>query len=236
MVFDLDGTLIDSSLDLCRSVNAALAHVGVPELPHSIITTFVGEGAATLVRRALAYQADASFASADRALEQVFPLAFEHFLAFYREHKLDNTRPYDGVLSSLDAIRRCRPDLLMAVLTNKPVVPSRAICEGLNLSRFFFANYGGDSFASKKPDPLGLHTLMQEARAIWRDRGVPEQELVPEGVFMVGDSDVDILTARKAKVSSLGCRYGLAPDRLETARPDLMCDSAQQWPELLQVC
>ena len=236
LVFDLDGTLIDSSLDLCLAVNAAMAHVGAPELPHELITGYVGDGAAMLVRRALADPGDMDSGSRDgERYEQQFTDAFNFFLEFYNEHKLDNTYVYDGVLDALHAIRSKRPELPMAVLTNKPVHPSRDICRALALEPFFFANYGGNSFATKKPDPAGLLKLMAEARELWRDYGAHVEKLEPTGVLMVGDSETDVLTARRAGAKSLGCRYGLSPHSLELAQPDLFCDGAAEWPRILDL-
>ena len=106
----------------------------------------------------------------------------------------------------------------MAVLTNKPIGASLAICEALGLSPYFFRIYGGNSFATKKPDPEGLLTLIREA-------GVSAQE-----TLMIGDSDVDILTARSAGVWSMGCSYGLSPHTLEEVPPDCLVESPSDWP------
>lgn len=234
LVFDLDGTLIDSSLDLCLAVNAAMEHVGSPQLPNKLIAGYIGDGAAMLVRRALGDPGDLDSAPEHRTVHQHrFEQAFAFFLQFYREHKLDNTRLYDGVLPALQRIRSLRPALPMAVLTNKPVHPSIEICRALGLEPFFFANYGGNSFESKKPDPTGLHILMREARVLPHGGERSAEDLVPQGVVMIGDSEVDVLTARRAGARSLGCRYGLAPHSLELAAPDQVCDSPTEWPELL---
>ena len=234
LVFDLDGTLIDSSLDLCHAVNAAMADVDAPLLPHELIAGYIGDGAAMLIRRALGDPEDLESAAPHRRLHQArFERAFESFLMFYREHKLDNTRLYDGVLSSLQQIRDRHPLLPMAVLTNKPVNPSREICRALGLERFFFANYGGNSFETKKPDPGGLLTLIKEAKALWQSMDRDPAALSPAGVVMIGDSETDVLTARRAGAYSLGCRYGLAPHSLEVAAPDMVCDSPSEWPEQL---
>jgi phosphoglycolate phosphatase len=98
----------------------------------------------------------------------------------------------------------------MALLSNKPVGPSRAICEALGLAGFMFRIYGGDSFPTKKPDPLGLETLLREA------------EVAPHEALMIGDSDVDILTAQNVGAYSVGCSYGLSPHSLEVAPPDVL--------------
>ncbi len=121
------------------------------------MSRFIGDGAAMLMRRALTAAEDLPNARASAAsTEKLFDHAFPFFLSYYREHKLDNTYAYPGVLESLSRIRERRPNLPLAVLTNKPVNPSREICSALGLERFFFANYGGNSFATKKPDPEGL--------------------------------------------------------------------------------
>ncbi|MDE1161688.1 MAG: HAD hydrolase-like protein [Acidobacteriaceae bacterium] len=225
LVFDLDGTLIDSSLDLCNSINATLASVGKPALPNATIASYIGDGAAMLVRRALGDPGDAD--SSDPAADKYFRDAFSFFLRYYRQHKLDNTYVYPGVLDSLQAIRSNHPEILMAVLTNKPVGPSRAICDALGLSPFFFQNYGGDSFPTKKPDPTGLLAILNEASQL-TGQPIPATDLV-----MVGDSDVDVLTARNIGARSLGCSYGLAPHALAAAEPDLTVDSATDWPLIL---
>lgn len=222
LVFDLDGTLIDSRQDLCNSVNATLENFALRALPDEVIASFIGDGAATLIRRALAVPGELPSGSAAPD-EQFFDEAFAYFLAYYRAHKLDYTQVYPGVLESLEALKTLpdgspRP---MAVLTNKPVGPARAICEGLGIASYFFSIYGGDSFATKKPDPLGLLTLMEEASAR------------PEETLMIGDSDVDIRTARNAGAWVIGCTFGLAPDSLEEVQADVLVDHAAAWPTLL---
>jgi phosphoglycolate phosphatase len=220
IVFDLDGTLIDSARDLCNSVNAALEHMGRPHLPHETIASFVGNGAPMLVRRSLAVE---NGVAPDEVHDEELATAYSFFLAHYREHKLDFTYAYDGVLDSLAAMSRAadgRPRLL-AVLTNKPVRPARAICEGLGMGSVFFRIYGGDSFPIKKPDPLGLRTIMDEAGAR------------PEETLMVGDSKVDVQTAHNAGAWSLGCRFGFGPQNLMEAPPDLIVDSAADWTAAL---
>jgi phosphoglycolate phosphatase len=205
LVFDLDGTLIDSGADLCASVNAMLRNFGRPELPQKVIATYIGDGAARLVGRSLGEPDDPAFLDS----------ALTYFLDYYREHKLDHTYVYPGVFAALDSLRTERS---MAVLTNKPINPSLAICEALGLSPYFFRIYGGNSFTTKKPDPEGLLALMKEA-------GATAQE-----TLMIGDSDVDILTARNAGVWSIGCAYGLSPHTLETVPPDCLVDSPADWP------
>ena len=204
VIFDLDGTLIDSELDLAAAVNAMLRHFGRKELPIQVIGTYIGDGAPTLIRRALGDPADREF------LQD----ALNYFLAYYRDHKLDNTYPYKGIKQALQQIGNGeRFPRKLAILTNKPVRASQAIVAGLGLAEHFFQIYGGNSFDTKKPDPFGANTLMREA-------GTTADETV-----MVGDSEVDILTARNAGLWSVGVTYGFAPQTLEQVPPDVLVDS-----------
>ncbi len=219
LVFDLDGTLIDSAQDLCNSVNATLKQFGRAPLADELIAGYIGNGALTLVRRAF----EGNGASLDEAsLAQ----AFAFFLDYYREHKLDYTYAYEGVLQALDALHKVHdlvgvPTRTMAVLTNKPVRPARAICEALGLSPYFFSIYGGNSFSTKKPDPEGLLAIMKEADAR------------PNETLMIGDSQVDVLTARNAGAWCIGCTFGLAPGSLEVVPPDVLVDSPADWTAAL---
>jgi len=221
LVFDLDGTLIDSAQDLCNSVNATLTHFNRPPLPDAQVATFIGNGAQSLVRRALT--ADGGVEPTETLLAQ----AYAFFLEYYREHKLDYTYAYDGVLEALAALRTVHdqpgsPARAMAVLTNKPVRPAQAICQALGLAPYFLNIYGGNSFPNKKPSPDGLYALMQEANAH------------AEETVMIGDSRVDVETARNAGAWSIGCTFGLAPGSLEDTPPDILVDSPADWTVALQ--
>jgi len=223
LVFDLDGTLIDSAQDLCNSVNATLKHYGRPSLPDAQIASFVGNGVPALLRKSLAAADGAPATDVD---EQLLENALQFFVAYYREHKLDFTYAYEGVLESLEALRQLHeaPGTAarnMAVLTNKPVNPARGICKGLGLADYFPQIYGGNSFPTKKPDPLGLRTLMEEA-------GATAAETV-----MIGDSRVDMETARNAGVWSLGCNFGFGPQNLMECPPDVLVDTPAEWAEAL---
>jgi phosphoglycolate phosphatase len=228
LVFDLDGTLIDSAQDLCNSVNAALCAFDHEPLPDPAIASFVGNGAPMLMRRALALASNLTPEDID---EDLFQKAYAFFLQYYREHKLDFTYTYEGVMEALHALQQLHlrtdiaqpsgPARAMAVLTNKPVRPARGICDGLGLAGYFLEIYGGDSFPLKKPDPLGLRTLMQQTGAL------------PEETVMIGDSAVDMQTARNAGAWALGCAFGFGPQNLMDVRPDVLVDSAAEWTDAL---
>jgi phosphoglycolate phosphatase len=215
VLFDLDGTLIDSRLDLVHSVNAAIRHIGRPELPDDVIASYVGDGAPVLIQRALGGEA------VDEALVRK---GLEFFLSYYREHKLDHTTIYPGIADALALIQGASieesssnaPLRKLAVLTNKPVNPSRAIVEALGLSRFFVQVYGGNSFATKKPDPEGARKLLEES-------GVRAEQAV-----IVGDSHTDIETGHNAGLWTIGVTYGFAPHSLRDARPDVIVDDPQE--------
>ncbi|MBZ5680318.1 MAG: HAD-IA family hydrolase [Acidobacteriia bacterium] len=214
VIFDLDGTLIDSRLDLVHSVNAALRHIGRPELPDDVIASYVGDGAPILIQRALGDEAT------DEALVRK---GLEFFLAHYREHKLDHTTVYEGIEDALARIQQSANGTprTMAVLTNKPVIPSRAIVEALGLGPFFTQVYGGNSFPTKKPDPEGARKLLEE-------NGVK-----PEQTAIIGDSHVDVRTGRNAGLWTIGVTYGFAPHSLTSDQPDIFVDTARELAEVL---
>ena len=200
LIFDLDGTLIDSKLDLANSVNAARAHLGLDPLDLAVIMTYVGYGAPVLIQKALVGEAS----------ESNIAQALEFFLDYYGRHALDSTRFYPGVKESLERLHR--GGKWLAILSNKPVATSRMIIDGLGAAELFFSVYGGDSFGAKKPDPTGIDQLMRET-------GVG-----PRGTMMVGDSVVDVETARNAGVRSCGVRFGFAPATFDPTPPDLLVD------------
>jgi phosphoglycolate phosphatase len=214
VLWDLDGTLVNSELDLAHSINAMLRQFKRSELPVETIGTFIGDGAPMLVRRALGDPTDENFVKE----------GLEYFLLYYRQHKLDNTYVYDGIIPALHAIGAARngtPARKQAVLTNKPVRPSRDIVAGLGLGEFFVQIYGGNSFETKKPDPLGAKTLMHELGC------------TPEETVMIGDSQNDSLTAHNAGMWSIGVTYGFSPESLKHAPPDVVVDTPGELAEVL---
>ena len=182
LIFDLDGTLIDSKLDLIHSVNAMLRELKRPQLAAETISGYIGHGAPQLVARALG----------GRATEEELKHALQFFLGYYEEHKMDNTCAYPGVPETLARLNH----MGMAVLTNKPERISVRILKELGLARYFRAIYGGNTFESKKPDPFGAKKILGEF-------GVTAQE-----ALLVGDSEVDVQTARSAGTLAAAVNYG----------------------------
>ncbi len=204
LIFDLDGTLIDSKLDLAHAVNATMEHMGMPPLSHERIASYVGNGAPVLLRRAMGPQ----------ATEEQVAQALDFLIPHYAAHCLDNTSLYPGVKDALDRLRE--RGARMAVLTNKPVRISNHIIAGLGCGEHFFRVYGGNSFERKKPDPVGIDALLSET-------GLPRENAV-----MVGDSAVDIRTARNAGIRACGVTYGFQPETFAEVPPDFLIDDLNE--------
>jgi phosphoglycolate phosphatase len=183
IVFDLDGTLIDSRVDLANAANALIEELGGAPQPVEAITGMVGEGARLLVRRALA--------AAGLAADEEAALA--RFLELYDERLLVHTAMYPGTRDLLD---RLAADTQLAVLTNKPQHHTDRILDGLGIARYFAHVVGGDTPLGRKPDPAGLRHLIALT-------GTPDAESV-----MVGDSAIDLRTARAAGIRICLVRYG----------------------------
>lgn len=206
LLWDLDGTLVDSRADIAASLNAALEAQGLPPLPLATVMGFVGHGARDLVRGCLAGRGD----------EDVVLAAF---LDHYRAHLVVATGPYPGIPEVLESARA--KGLRQAVLTNKPLEHTEGILAGLGLRGFFEAVVGGDSLPTRKPDPEGARSILTG----WA--------LEPEAAVMIGDSDTDTRTARAAGLWSLGVAYGIAPASLADPRPDACVDTAAELAQVL---
>jgi phosphoglycolate phosphatase len=204
IVFDLDGTLVDSRRDIADAANALLVSCGAAPLPEADIGRMVGDGAVTLVARAF---------TASGVVRP--PDALERYLSLYDERLLNHTRPYHRIAAVLDALGR---RAALAVLTNKPIASTRRILDGLDLARFFRADavLGGDGPFPRKPDPAALRHLMASA-------GTDADSTV-----MVGDSAVDWQTARAAPARVCLARYGFGFDSVpvhELAAGDRVIDT-----------
>ncbi len=204
VIFDLDGTLIDSSRDLANSVNATRAWLHLPPLEDATVYSYVGNGAPVLIQKALG----------PNYSDDEVQSALVHFLGYYREHMLDNTVLYPGVRDVLDRFHDA--GIKMAVLTNKPVRFSQGIIDGLGLTAHFLRVYGGNSFDQKKPHPVGIETLMGDCGA------------AREKTIMVGDSSVDVQTARNAHVNVCGVTWGFQPESFAEYPPDFLIEKPEE--------
>jgi phosphoglycolate phosphatase len=196
LVFDLDGTLVDSSRDIAASVNAAMRRIAprAAEIPLAAILSFVGEGARVLVERSLRHT------GLSLSADDVLPV----YIECYAERLLDTTHLYPGVAEALDALA----GPVLAVLTNKPGEFSRRILASLGVAGHFAHILGAGDVPSRKPDPGGLLRLMADAGA------------APEETWMVGDSATDVAVARAARVRAAGVTWGFHPVALRAAGPD----------------
>jgi phosphoglycolate phosphatase len=207
LIFDLDGTLVDSELDLALSVNVMLEAMGRKPLSTERIASYIGRGVKVLASRALG--PDATEAEVEEGVKV--------FLENYGEHMLDHTLPYPGVRDALEELKSRK----MAVLTNKPVKFSRRILAGLGMAPYFSYIYGGDSFENKKPDPAGVLQLMSDVA------------VSAAKTLMIGDSVTDVLAGRNAEVWTCGVSYGFGSPTLQEAPPDLVIEDLRELPVLL---
>lgn len=208
IVFDLDGTLVDSRRDIAEAANHALGKNGYAQLSHAELESFVGDGAPLLMARA---------ARLDVKDEKVRGLVAD-FLDYYAEHPIDHTAPMAGALRALDELS----GYALGVCTNKPRRTTLAVISGLKLDARFAGVVAGDDLPQRKPDPA---PVIEAARRI----GVPVAE-----VIMVGDGPQDILSGRAAGAYTVGVRGGIqAFERLTASAPDCLIDTLAELPEVV---
>lgn len=221
VLFDLDGTLVDSVEDIFVAVNALLRELGMPERTREEVTTWVGNGARMLVERAMAGRFD-GFANTRDAVDRhaAADAAMPRFRAIYQEICVDHTKPLEGAREALAAVHA--RGLGVAIVTNKPLAPTARIVDALGWRPFVACVIGGDSLPVRKPDPEPLFEALRQldARRAW----------------MVGDSANDVGAARAAKMPSLvvrgGYNHGRSVESLDPA-PDVILDSLAPIPALL---
>jgi phosphoglycolate phosphatase len=211
IVFDLDGTLVNSRRDLADATNELIVDLGGTPLAEEAIGGLVGDGAGVLVRRALGAA----------GLNAETPGALERFLKHYDARLLATTRPYPGMVDALETIGGSRR---LAVLTNKPASATARVLDGLDLARHFTDVVAGDSPLGRKPKPAGLQELMTRAGAR------------PDATLMVGDSSMDLLTARNAGTRVCLARYGfgyrIPPGDLRG--DELIIDAPAELPRVIE--
>ena len=212
LLFDLDGTLVDSRADLVTSVNLMLDELGYVPLPATQIITFVGEGMRLLIERALR-------ASLSQEPDEALVLhALEVYRGKYREHLLDQTQAYPEVYETLEAFAH----LPKAVVTNKPLEFTVTILEALDLQRHFVAVIGGDSLPERKPAPA---PLLEAARLC---------DVAPRGCLMIGDTKVDMLAGKAAGMKTCGFVGGFrGKEELIAAHADFLIDRFGELQKLI---
>jgi phosphoglycolate phosphatase len=208
LIFDLDGTLVDTKADLAAATNYVLAYLGLPHLPVDQVTSYVGNGVQVLMERALG---PAHVHLVDRGLSV--------FMDYYQAHVLDRTRPYEGIPQLLAAVHA--QGRVLSVLTNKPEAPSRAILTGLGLASYFVAVVGEDTLPTKKPDPHGVCYLQQLT-------GVELSK-----TLLIGDSRVDCETGHAAGVATCGVTWGFGAQDLTVLPPQFLVDTPEQLRRLI---
>lgn len=208
LIFDLDGTLVDTRLDLATAVNHALQQLGRPPLPLAVLTGFVGDGARTLVARALG---NPEINDLETALR--------FFRAYYAEHLVDHSRLYDGVLETLQHFRHKKK----ALLSNKPQEFTEPLLARLDLSKFFDVIVGARPDLKLKPDPQPVHFILDQL-------GVPGA-----GALIIGDGENDVLAGKAAGITTCAVTYGIRPaEKLLPLQPDFVIHNFSELKALMQ--
>jgi len=212
LIFDLDGTLIDSGLDIVLSANFTRVHYGLPELPVPTVKSFVGDGVAKLLNRTLGHDVRSGQTGAGGlpVSEDMLSEGLEVFADHYGRHLLDNTTLYPGVLDILARYQRIPQHLA----TNKPRSFTDRILAGLHLAGAFRKVVCGDETPARKPDPVHLEVTLEGL------------DIAPSEVVVIGDSPNDILAAKAFGAVSVACTFGLVqPGLLKSADPDFTIGS-----------
>jgi phosphoglycolate phosphatase len=212
LIFDLDGTLVDTAPDLLAAMNAVLVTQGRPAVDPETLRHMVGFGAASLIRQAMA-------ATGDPVSDDRLPTLVNDFVAHYGGHIADNSTPFPGVLDTLTLLRTS--GVPMGVLTNKPHELTVPLLDALDMSRFFGAIHGAGRFSYVKPDPRVFHHVVEELT------GKPDAP-----ALMVGDSATDAKTARAANVPVILLSYGYTPDPVESLGADAITGDFRDIPQL----
>ena len=202
IVFDLDGTLVDTAPDLCAALNHALAVLDRPPIPAADVRHLVGHGARKLLERGLA----ASGVSTPELVEAGFPA----FLGFYAAHIADGSRPYPGIEAALDALAAA--GCALAICTNKPAALSAALVTALGWDGRFAANLGFDSVPAPKPDPGHLLAAIAAAGGD------------PATTVFVGDSITDTITAQAANIRVIAVSFGFSDRPVAELGADMIID------------
>ena len=212
VVWDLDGTLVDSAADIATSLNRLLVENDLEVLDEARIRNMIGEGVAVLIRRGF----DAHGVTPDgNRLERLV----ERFLAIYTEIATASTSLFPGAREALETLGAA--GLRQAICTNKPEAITRQVLDGLAIAEHFDVVVGGDTVPRNKPDPLPLRTVLAGL------------DVTPEQALMVGDSAIDVLTAHAAGVAVAFVNFGYGPEPPGSHRPDYRIDAFADLPAVV---
>lgn len=203
LVFDLDGTLVDTAPDLVASTNHVMDHLGLPRVDEASLRPYVGHGAKQMIIGAVGPAAEAMSAAEHEAL-------VERYLGFYADHIADASRPFDGLVPVMERLKD--EGVKLAVCTNKMERLARILLDALDLTRHFVAVVGGDTFGVPKPHPAALLGTITLARGDRRH------------AVMIGDSSIDVATARAAGVPVIGVSFGYTDTSVAEFTPDVVID------------
>jgi phosphoglycolate phosphatase len=209
LIFDLDGTLVDTASDLLGALNAVLVEEGRRTVNMTDLRHLVGHGASAML-------AEAFIRTGDPVSPECLPLLVKAFIAHYLEHIADESRPFSGVPETLNLLKRGGARL--GVLTNKPQELTVPLLEALDLAPFFAAIQGAGRYSYTKPDPRVLHHVIDEL-------GGPGL-----GAVMIGDSITDVATARAAQIPVILLAYGYSPEPAEALGAEMVLDDFRQLP------
>ena len=200
IVFDLDGTLINSAPDLCYALNQTLSEINIPEITLQEVMGYLGDGALELIKRGITKYSNIK--NFDTELLRL------RFLEIYDNCLLNKTDFYPNVLQSLKDLKKM--DFTLAICSNKPELLAKRIIDGLDGSSFFDRITGGDTYEFRKPDPRHLiNTILETGKKV-------------EAAIMIGDSDNDINCAKKANIPSIAVNFGYSKVPVESLKPDLV--------------
>lgn len=201
ILFDLDGTIADTALDLSATLNHLLAKAGRDQIDHSLVRNMVGQGAKALIMKGFSHTG----AAPDKnELDDLF----DQYLDYYMQHIADNTVLFEGTIEMLDVLTA--QNIPLAICTNKNVKLTHALLKEMNIANYFAAVTCGDSFSYKKPDPRHLISTCDLMNAD------------PAGAIMVGDSINDISAGLAAKMLTVGVTFGYTEKPVQEFGPDIV--------------
>lgn len=213
LIFDLDGTLVETAPDLCAAMNATLKYEGRSSLSLDEVRLMVGQGAKALIRKGMAGTGEPA---SEEDVERLFPI----FMDYYSNHICQSSHPYPYVMETLDQLRG--DGYLLTICTNKPEAPAKLLLDALGMSHFFLSLIGGDTLPSRKPEATPL------IEAVTRAGGDMSKAV------MIGDSITDVHAARNAGIPMIGVSFGYTETPMRELGADLVIDHFGDLPQRIK--